>query len=128
MRYALIAAMGGLLVVGCAGTSEVALDSTTVVAGPPANVTFYGVAPPTALPLGPIEVTLCRGNRATMRQRLIEAAAQKGGNGITQLTCGDAGMTMSCWGNRPRCTAQAINIPPPPPPPPPKKTRRGKRR
>jgi hypothetical protein len=128
MRYALIAAMGGLFVAGCAGTSEVVVDSTTVVAGPPPNVAFYSVAPPTAVPLGPVEVTICRGNRATMRQRLVEAAARKGANGLVGLTCGDAGMTMSCWGSRPHCEAQAINIPPPPPPPPPKKRRRGKRR
>jgi hypothetical protein len=126
MRYALIAAMGGLLLAGCAGTTEV-VETTTVV-GPPPNVAFYGVAPPGAQPLGPIVVTLCKGNRATMRRRLMEAAAQKGGNGITQLTCGDAGMTMSCWGSRPRCEAQAINIPPPPPPPPPKKKKRHSKR
>ena len=91
-----------------------------MAAAPPPNAAFYGVAPPGAVPLGSIKVRLCDGDRSTMTVRILEEAVRKGGNGVTQLTCRDQGISMACW-HQPACEALAINVPPPPPPPPPKK-------
>lgn len=129
MRTVIISAgivvLGGLSLSGCAGTLP---REAAVPAGPPPNVAFYDVAPPGALPLGPIKVTVCDGTRPVVTRRILEAAAVKGGNGVTQLTCHNEGMSMACF-SRWTCEGQAVNVlPPPPPPPPPVRKRRSKRR
>jgi len=123
MRYAPFAVLAALAVAGCAATPQA---TEAIAAAPPPNAAFYGVAPPDAVRLGAVSVTLCDGDRATMTRRILEEAVRKGGNGVTRLTCSDKGLSMTCW-RRPTCEAIAINVPPLPPPPP-KVNRRGKRR
>lgn len=129
MRRVMIAAamvtLGGLLLSGCAGVLQ---QEAATPAGPLPDVTFYSVAPPGAVPLGPIKVTVCDGTRPVVTRRVLEAAALKGANGVTQLTCHNEGMSLTCF-SRWTCEGQAVKVlPPPPPPPPPVKKRRSKRR
>ena len=114
----LVALMGcSLLVAGCTSAMDRSLDASASVE-PTQSVVTYDVAPPNALPLGPVTASVCDGTREVAVRRLLASVSSKGGNGLTQLTCNKEGMSFSCWSSV-TCEATALNVPPPPPPPPP---------
>lgn len=94
------------------------------------NVKIFDLAPPNAVPLEQLRATACDGTQEVATDKLIALTSQRGGNGITQLSCKEDGMSWSCWKSA-TCTATALNIPPPPPvrpaPPPRRKTNVKKR-
>ena len=111
------ATLGAIIFIGgCAsvpsspqvGPSEAALAKQTVK--------IYDVAPPNASPLNQISASACDGPREAAVDKLLALTHQRGGNGITQLSCKSEGISMACWSSE-TCTAMALNVPPPPPPP-----------
>jgi len=119
MRSPIVAAGCLLLVAGCASDPDRSPDVSASWTPPP-NVVTYNVAPPNALPLGPVKEKACNGTREIAVSRLLTAVSRQGGNGVTQLTCSDEGLSFSCLAlSSVTCEAIALNVPPPPPPPPP---------
>jgi hypothetical protein len=103
------------------GSVEMALAKQTVK--------IYDVIPPNASPLGQLSATTCDGTREVATDKVIALTSQRGGNGITQLSCKEDGISWSCWKSV-TCTATALNVPPPPPirPAPPPTRRNSKKR
>lgn len=115
MRIVVVAC--ALIVSGCAGTSEVSTNAADILE-PDQVIKIYDVTPAEALSLGPVSANTCNRPRDVARRRLLTAVQRLGGNGVSQLTCTDEGMSWSCWSSA-KCEALALNIPPPPPPKPP---------
>jgi hypothetical protein len=111
-----------LLVGGCASVSAPPQIAPEEVALARQTVQIYDAMPQHASPLDQLSYTACDGTRATATNQLIAITAERGGNGLTQLSCRSEGMSFSCWSST-TCTGLALNVapPPPPPPPPPKK-------
>ena len=108
-------------VAGCAGTADHPIDAA--MTEPPPNVTIYDVQPPSALVLGPVSATACDGTQEMATRQLQVMVAKQGGNGLSQLKCRDAGMSLACW-KQATCEGTALNVPPPPPPPAKKRPRK----
>ena len=106
-----------MLIGGCASVSSPPQVGSTEVALAKQTVKIYDVAPPNASPLDQISATACDGPRGAAMDQLLALTSQRGGNGMTQLSCKSEGMSMACWSSE-TCTAMALNVPPPPPPPP----------
>lgn len=116
------AVLGAIILMG--GCSSVPAPQTGSVDAAMARQTvkIYDVAPAYGNPIEQISATACNGTQEAATDKLMVLASQRGGNGITQLSCKSEGMSFSCWSSS-TCTATALNVvePPPPPPPPPKK-------
>lgn len=119
MRNILIvpAIFGALLVVtGCASMPEAQVRNTTETDAAKQTVKIYDVAPPNASPIGLITATACDGTREAATDALMLQSMQRNGNGITQISCQNGGMTMACWSTT-ICTATALAVTEPPPRP-----------
>lgn len=80
------------------------------------TVKIYDAMPPYGTPIEQISATACEGTQEVATDRLLLLTNQRGGNGITQLSCRDQGISLACWSSV-ECTALAINVVEPPPPP-----------
>jgi hypothetical protein len=116
-RLVVPAVVGAFILVGaCTNVQPPPVDSMQL-ASARQSVKIYDAMPPNGTPIEQITATSCDGTRQAATDRLIFLASQRGGNGITQLSCTDQGISMACWSSA-TCSALAVNVVEPPPPPP----------
>lgn len=122
----LLAMLGTIILLGgCASVSPPQIGSAELAVAKQ-TVKIYDVAPPNASPIEQLSATACEGTREAATDQLIALTSQRGGNGITQLSCRDEGISMACWSSA-ICTGTAlvVTVPPPRPvAPPPKPAKR----